>query len=51
MAPGASPILQALEINQDIQGFFSLVPQGQLGLTFSDGFESGDVAAWSIHSP
>ncbi len=49
--PGASPQLLALELSQDFRGFASEIPQGQLGMIFVDGFESGNVSRWSSSTP
>ncbi len=51
VADGAGNQLQAVELSQDFRGFLSEFPQGQPPLIFEDGFESGDVSAWSSSTP
>ncbi len=51
VAPGDGNQLLAIEFNQDFRGFFSELPTGQPALIFTDGFESGNVSAWSTSVP
>ncbi|MEM7517481.1 MAG: hypothetical protein AAF368_11240 [Planctomycetota bacterium] len=51
VSPGAGNSLVALELANDFRGFFSTIPQGDLGLIFTDGFESGNVSRWSSSTP
>jgi hypothetical protein len=51
VAPGESPLILEFEIDQDFRGFFSVEPQMPLGSIFTDGFESGDIEAWSVTTP
>ena len=48
---GTGNELLALELIQDFRGFASEVEQGSLGEIFTDGFESGNVSAWSTSTP